>query len=67
MRKKLYRLDIDEVLSNLSLFTDYDIGGEGHGIVVENRNLYDAIDELVSNFRNLVEDSFEPYEEEEED
>lgn len=67
MRKKLYRLDIDEVLSNLSLFTDYDIGGEGHGIVVEKKNLYDAIDELVSNFRNLVEDSFEPYEEEEED
>ena len=31
MGKKLYQLNIAEVMSNLSLFTDYDIGGEGHG------------------------------------
>ena len=67
MGKKLYRLDIDEVLSNLSLFTDYDIGGERHDIVVEKRNLYDAVDEIVSNFRNLIEDSFTPCEEMEEE
>lgn len=67
MDKKLYRLDIDEVMSNLSLFTDYDIGGEGHGIIVEEENLDDAILEIISNFRSLVEDSFEPYEEEEEE
>lgn len=67
MSKKLYRLDIDEVISNLSLFTDYDIGGEGHGIVVEKKYLDDAIDELVYNFKYLIKGSFEPYEEEEED
>lgn len=67
MRKKLYRLDIDEVMSNLSLFTDYDIGGEGHSIVVEKKNLDNAITELIDNFESLLEESFERYEEEEED
>lgn len=64
---KLYRLDIDEVLSNLSLSTDYDIGGEGHGIIVEEKNLDDAICELANNFGSLLDDSFKPYEEEEEE
>lgn len=64
---KFYRLDIDEVLSNLSLFTNYDIGGEGHGIIVEKENLDEAIYEIASNFRSMIEDSFEPYEEEKEE
>ena len=64
---KLYRLDIDEVLSNISLFTGYDIGGEGHGIIVEEKNLDDAIYELTHNFRSLLDDFFKPYEEEEEE
>ena len=64
MRKKLYRLDIDEVISNLSLSTDYDIGGEGHAIVVEKENLHKAIAEIADNFYNLIEDSFELDEEE---
>lgn len=64
---KLYRLNIDEVLSNLSFFTDYDIGGEGHGIIVEKKNRDNAIDEIVHNFMTLIEDSFEPVEEEEEE
>ena len=67
MNKKLYRLDIDEVMSNLSLFTDYDIGGEGHGIIVEKENLHKAITDLIDNFESLLVDSFEPYEEEEEE
>ena len=67
MRKKLYRLDIDEVLSNLSLSTDYDIGGEGHGIIVEKAHIDAAIDEIVHNFQHLIVDSFERYEEEEEE
>ena len=66
MGKKLYRLDIDEVMSNLSLFTEYDIGGEGHGIIVEEEKLGDAIGEIINNFESLIVDSFEPYEEEEE-
>lgn len=64
---KLYRLDIDEVFSNLSLFTDYDVGGEGHGIIVEEKNLDDAIRELANNFGSLLDDSFKPYNEMEED
>lgn len=64
---KLYRLDIDEVLSNISLFTNYDVGGEGHGIIVEEENLDEAIHEIASNFRSSVEDSFEPYNETEEE
>lgn len=64
---KLYRLNIDEVLSNISFFTDDDIGGEGHGIIVEEKNLDNVICELANNFGNLLEDSFEPYEEEEEE
>lgn len=64
---ELYRLDIDDVFSNISLFTDHDIGGEGHGIVVEKKNLNKAIREIVNNFKSLIEDSFEPYEEEEEE
>ena len=67
MENKLYRLDIDEVMSNLSLFTDHDIGGEGHGIIVVEEALDDAICEIVDNFRSLIEDSFERYEEEEEE
>ena len=67
MGKKLYRLNIDEVLSNFSLGTKYDIGGEGHGIIVEEENLDEAIHEITNNFRSLIEDSFEPDEEEEED
>ena len=64
---KLYRLDIDEVLSSISLFTDYDIGGEGHGIIVEEKNLDDAIYELANNFGSLLDDSFKPYNEMEEE
>lgn len=63
---KLYRLDIDEVLSDLSLFTHYDIGGEGHGVIVKKEHLYDAIEEIAENFSLLIEESFEPYEEGEE-
>lgn len=63
----LYRLDIDEILENISLFTEYDIGGEGHGIIVEEENLDNAICEIINNFRSLVEDSFEPYDEMEEE
>lgn len=63
---KFYRLDIDEVFSNLSLFTEYDIGGEGHGIIVKKALLRKAIEEITNNFSNLIEESFEPYEEGEE-
>lgn len=65
--EKLYRLDVDDVFSNLSLFTNYDIGGEGHGIIVEKENRDIAIHEIVSNFKTLIKDSFEPYEEDEEE
>ena len=64
---KLYRLDIDEVLSNISLFTDYDIGGEGHGIVVEEQHLNEAIAQIVEAFSELIGSSFEEEEEEEEE
>ena len=64
---KLYRLDIDEVLSNISFFTEHDIGGEEHGIVVEKEHLDDAVEEIIFNLATLIEDSFEPYEEEEEE
>lgn len=61
-----YRLDIDNVLSNLSLFTEYDIGGEGHSIIVEEEHLHDAIAEIVADFSELIASSFEEEEEEEE-
>ena len=54
-----YRLSIDNVLSNLSLFTEYDIGGEGHGIVVEEEHLHDAIAQIVEEFSELIASSFE--------
>ena len=63
--KKLYQLNIDEVLSNLSLSTDYDIGSEGHRIIVEKAHIDTAIDEIVHNFEKLIVNSFERYEEEE--
>jgi hypothetical protein len=66
--RDFYRLNIDEVFSNLSLGTRYDIGGEGHDIIVEGENLADAICEIVNHFKGLIEDSFElDYEEEEEE
>lgn len=64
---KLYRLDIDEVFSQISLFTERDIGGEGHGVIVEEESLDDAICEIVNDFRSLIEDSFKPYDETEEE
>ena len=64
---KLYQLNIDEVFSNLSLGTHHDIGGEGHRVIVEEENLNDAIREIVDDFRSLIEDSFDPYGEEEEE
>ena len=63
----LYRLDIDEILENISLFTEYDIGGEGHGIIVEGHNLDSAISQIVNDFKSLIEDSFKPYDEMEEE
>lgn len=65
--RSFYRLDIEEVLSNFSLSTRYDIGGEGHAITVEGENLDDAICEIVNNFKSLIENSFELDEEEEEE
>ena len=56
---KLYRLNINEVLSSLSLFTEHDIGGEGHSIIVEEEHLHDAIAEITENFSELVASSFE--------
>ena len=61
--KKLYRLDIVEVLASLSLFTACDIGGEGHGIIVEEDDVDDAIDEITDNFKQLITESFNSYEE----
>lgn len=60
-----YRLSIDNVLSNLSLFTEYDIGGEGHSIIVEEEHLHDAIAEIVADFSELIASSFEEENEEE--
>ena len=54
-----YRLSIDNVLSNLSLFTEYDIGGEGHSIIVEEEHLHDAIAQIVADFSELIASSFE--------
>lgn len=65
--KKLYLLNIDDVLANLSLFTEHDIGGEGHSIIVEEETLGDAIGEIVNNFESLIVYSFELDEEEEEE
>ena len=59
-----YRLSIDNVLSNLSLFTEYDIGGEGHSVIVEEEHLHDAIAQIVSEFSELIASSFEEEEEE---
>ena len=62
-----YRLSIDNVLSNLSLFTEYDISGEGHSIIVEEEHLHDAIAEIVADFSELIASSFEEENEEEGD
>lgn len=62
-----YRLSIDNVLSNLSLFTEYDIGGEGHSVIVEEEHLHDAIAEIVADFSELIASSFEEDDEEEDD
>ena len=59
-----YRLNIDDVLSELSLFTEYDIGGEGHSVIVEEEHLHDAIAEIVADFSELIASSFEEDEEE---
>lgn len=62
-----YRLNIDNVLSNLSLFTEYDISGEGHSIIVEEEHLHDAIAQIVAGFSELIASSFEEDDEEEDD
>lgn len=62
--KKTFTLNIDSVLSNLSLFTEYDISGEGHSIIVKEEHLADAIAEIVADFSDLIASSFEEDEEE---
>ena len=62
-----YRLSIDNVLSNLSLGTEYDIGGEGHAIIVEEEHLHDAIAQIVADFSDLIASSFEEDDEEEDE
>lgn len=62
---KLYRLNLDGLLSSMSLFTIHDIGGEGHSIIVEEEHLNDAIAEIVENFSELIASSFEEEGEEE--
>ena len=62
--KKTFTLNIDSVFSNLSLFTEYDIGGEGHSIIVEEEHLHDAIAQIVADFSDLIASSFEEDEEE---
>ena len=64
---KLYRLNIDEVLPPLSLFTEHDVGGEGHSIIVEEEHLHEAIAEIVENFSETIAASFEEENEEEEE
>lgn len=64
---KLYRLNIDEVLPSLSLFTEHDVGGEGHSIIVEEEHLHEAIAEIVENFSETIAASFEEENEEEEE
>ena len=59
-----YRLSINNVLSNLSLFTEYDISGEGHSIIVEEEHLHDAIAQIIEEFSDLIASSFEEDEEE---
>ena len=63
--KKTFTLNIDSVLSELSLFTEHDISGEGHSITVEEEHLADAIAEIVENFSELIASSFEEEGEEE--
>ena len=63
--KKTFTLNVDSVFSNLSLCTEYDIGGEGHNITVEEEHLADAIAEIVENFSELIASSFEEENEEE--
>ena len=60
-----YRLSIANVLSNLSLLTEYDISGEGHSVIVEEEHLHDAIAEIVEEFSELIASSFEEEGEEE--
>lgn len=60
---KLYRLNIDEVLPSLSLFTEHDVGGEGHSIIVEEEHLHEAIAEIVENFSKTIVAYFEEEEE----
>jgi hypothetical protein len=60
-------LNIDEVIANLSFFTQYEEGGDGRRIVVAEANLTEAIDEIVGNFAALVENSFYPCDEDEDE
>lgn len=53
-----YRLDIDEVFSLIDLSTRYDIGDEGHGIIVADEDLNKAIHEITERFENLLFDAF---------
>ena len=62
--KKTFTLNVDSVFSNLSLCTEYDIGGEGHSVIVEEEHLHDAIAEIVADFSELIASSFEEDEEE---
>jgi hypothetical protein len=64
---KYLRLNLDELYSSAYYYTDYDIGSEGHAIIIRAEDKEDFLDQFTRIWRERAEDLLEEDEEFEED
>lgn len=57
-------LCLDSLFGDGYFYTEYDIGGEGHGITIKGENKEKFLDAFAAEFRKRAEGFLEPIEEE---
>lgn len=62
------RLDLDELYEDGYYYTDYDIGGEGHAILIKPEDREKFLDAFAAEWRKRADDLLEKwYEDDDED
>lgn len=63
--KKLV-LDLDAFSCNGYVYTKYDLGGEGHRIIINEKNKEKFLDAFAKEYREMAEEALEEYTEDDE-